>query len=625
MRLRGYVLFIALIFVLQNANTQPDRWQQKVNYKMKIDFDVNNHQFTGEQELKYWNNSPDTLNKVFYHLYFNAFQPNSMMDVRSRTIVDPNVKVGSRIYGLSPEEIGYQRILELKQDGKAIRYEVSGTILEVELLKPLLPGKSTELSMKFESQVPVQIRRSGRNNAEGIDYSMSQWYPKLCEYDYQGWHANPYIGGEFYGVWGDFDVEIKIDGRYTLAAGGILKNADKIGRGYSDHKEKVSEKKVTWKWEAKNVHDFMWAADRDYVVKSHLNANGVKCFYVYQEGEKTTENWELLPNIMDKAFSFIDKRYGKYPYPVYYFIQGGDGGMEYPMGTLITGERTLRRLASVCVHELMHSWYHMMLGTNESLYAWMDEGFTNFTQGEVMNYLTIQKLIPGRIVDNPHLQSIQELLAFHRYGISEPLSTHSDHFMTNTAYGEAAYTKGEVLLEQLRYIMGDKAFYGGLKRYFNVWKFKHPNPNDFFRIMERESGLELDWFKEYFVNTTHYPDYAIDSVTASGEEKTQFNLRRIGYMPMPLDVVVTYRDGSKSLINIPLRIMRGSKPMESDTIHYVLEEDWPWTHPQYSFTLDYGISSIAKVEIDPSRRMVDLDLSNNTWINKSVIEGKSED
>ncbi|NUO02857.1 MAG: M1 family peptidase, partial [Saprospiraceae bacterium] len=166
---------------------QPDRWQQAVNYKMDIDFDVRTHRFEGEQELTYFNNSPDTLYRVFYHLYFNAFQPGSMMDMRSRTIPDPDGRVGDRISKLKPDEIGYHNILSLKQNGKKVSYKVVETILEVTLAEPIMPGSRTVFDMEFESQVPVQIRRSGRDNKEGIDYSMAQWYPKMCEYDYQGW------------------------------------------------------------------------------------------------------------------------------------------------------------------------------------------------------------------------------------------------------------------------------------------------------------------------------------------------------------------------------------------------------------------------------------------------------
>ena len=608
----AFPILISLILFTGQTQGQVDRWQQHVEYKMKIDFDVHDHRFTGEQEIKYKNNSPDTLYKVFYHLYFNAFQPNSMMDMKSRTILDPDGRVGSRIGKLKDSEQGYHKIDELLQDGKICRYEVVGTILEVELTKPLLPGKTTKLEMKFNSQVPVQIRRSGRNNKEGIDYSMAQWYPKLCEYDYQGWHANPYVGREFYGVWGDFEVEIAIDGRYTLAGSGILQNLDKMGRGYSDRKVKRDFDKVKWKFKAENVHDFVWAADRDYIVKPYTFYDGTQGYFVYQPGDRTTENWEKLPGIMDVALKYMNKRYGKYPYPVYSFIQGGDGGMEYPMATLITGERSLSSLVGVSVHEWMHSWYQMVLGTNESLYAWMDEGFTSFATSEVMNELKIQKLVPGKPEDNPHLSNINTYVHHALSGREEASIVHADHFVTNTAYGRSAYTKGSVLMKQLEYILGAPNHAELLLKYFNTWKFKHPNANDFIRVAEKVSGLELDWFKEYFVNTTHQIDYGVVEVTES-DTATHIMLAKYGGMPMPLDVVIDYEDGTQSMVYIPLRIMRGEKPNEFSKMHFVLEEDWPWTHPTYQFALDKSLGKVVKVSIDPSNRLADVRRSNNSW------------
>lgn len=603
-----FLLFTGLAFA------QPGRWQQAANYVMDIDFDVKSHQFTGKQQLDYQNNSPDQLDRVFYHLYFNAFQPGSMMDVRSRTIADPDSRVGSRIAGLGPDEIGYHHILSLTQDGKPVKYEVVGTILEVELHHPIAPNSSSTFEMEFESQVPVQIRRTGRNNAEGVDYSMAQWYPKMCEYDYQGWHTNPYVGREFYGIWGDFDVTIHIDKDYVVAASGYLQKPEEIGFGYAGKEVKVKHKgkKVSWQFLAPNVHDFLWAADPDYTHETLERPDGLTLHFFYLKTPTNQDAWSQLPNIMSNAFDFINDRFGPYAYRQYSFIQGGDGGMEYPMATLITGERGLNSLVGVSVHELMHSWYQMMLGTNESLYPWMDEGFTSFASSEVGNHLREQGLLPGKSRENPHAGTVRSYVQFTQTGLEEPLSTHADHFVTNTAYGRAAYTKGAVFLVQLNYIMGDDAFRKGMLNYFNSWKFKHPNANDFIRIMEKESGLELDWFKEYFVNTTHTIDYGIKSVKEEGKA-TLVQLQKNGVMPMPLDLLVTYKDGSEEYFNIALRIMRGNKPQEFSDVGYSTLVDWPWTHPEYEFKIPVSLENVTKIEIDPSGRLADVDLSNNVW------------
>jgi Peptidase family M1 domain len=590
-----------------------ERWQQRAEYTMDVDFDHTNHQYSGTQKLDYFNNSPDELNKAFFHLYMNAFQPGSAMDVRSRLIADPDPRVGDRISRLKPNEIGYLKVKSLKLNGKPCKFITEGTILEVTLPQNIAPLSKVTFDMEFEGQVPIQIRRNGRMNREGVDYSMAQWYPKLCEYDYQGWHANPYIGREFYGVWGDFDVSINIDQKYTIGGSGILQNPLEIGKGYA---EKATPKpvngKLKWHFKAKNVHDFMWGADPDYKHTTLKGEDGTLFHYFYIPSEKT-ETWEKLPAIMSKAFAYMGENYGKYPYSDFSFVQGGDGGMEYAMSTLITGERNLISLVGVSVHEAFHSWYQGVLGSNESLYGWMDEGFTSFASNHTMNYLKAQKLLPGyKPEPDPIEGDIAGYVRLAQSGSEEPLSTHADHFNTNTAYGLGSYVKGAVFLQQLNYIEGEATFKKAMLNYFNTWKFKHPNVNDFIRIHEKASGLELDWFKEYFVNTTHTIDYGVESVVQN-ESKTQITLKRVGFMPMPIDIVVTYADGTKELLYIPLDILRGEKPNDMGSLKRTVLPDWQWTDKNYTVYLNAALKNVTKIEIDPSYRMADVDDTNNTW------------
>ncbi|MEM6320447.1 MAG: M1 family metallopeptidase [Bacteroidota bacterium] len=606
----GIVLFLTVTILL---TAQADRWQQRALYQMDIQMDVETHKLQGTQRLVYFNNSPDELNRVFYHLYFNAFQPGSMMDVRNQTLPDADPRVGMRISKLKTNEYGYQRIKSLKVNGQAVQYKTVGTILEVTLNEPILANNSAIFDMEFEAQVPVQIRRTGRDNKEGIAYSMAQWYPKMAEYDYQGWHANPYIGREFHGIWGDFDVKITIDKDYLVGGSGYLQNPNEIGHGYEDDGVKVKQnrkqKTHTWHFIAPNVHDFMWAADPDYTHTRLQAENGPMMHFFYQENKATKDNWEALPKIMDKAFTFINENYGKYPYKQYTFIQGGDGGMEYPMATLITGERNLGSLVGVSVHELMHSWYQMVLGTNESLYPWMDEGFTSFASSEVMNHLRAIKSLPGKVADFPQQGSYGGYFALANSGREEPMTTHADHYTTNFAYGRAAYSKGATFLSQLRYVIGEENVAKGLLTYFDTWKFKHPNVNDFIRIMEKQSGIELDWYKEYFVHTTQQIDYGITGVNEK-DGKTTVILNKVGGMPMPLDVVVKYADGSMETFYIPLRIMRGEKPAKEGEKRTVVR-DWPWTHPYYQFEVPTAKANILSIEIDPSKLMADVNRENN--------------
>ncbi|SEJ09255.1 Peptidase family M1 [Dyadobacter sp. SG02] len=595
------LLLVALAF---QVSAQSDRWQQRAKYQMEIDFDAVKHQYKGTQKLVYTNNSPDTLQKVFYHLYLNAFQPGSQMDVRSRSISDPDTRVKDRISKLSPAEIGYEKVLSLKQNGKSLKYEVVGTILEVTLNEKILPKSQHTFDMAFEAQVPLQIRRTGRANAEGIDYSMAQWYPKMSEYDYEGWHANPYIGREFYGIWGDFDVKITMDAAYTIAGTGYLQNPDKIGHGYSN--KNVTHKpgeRLTWHFIAPEVHDFMWAADRDYqhdVVKVDDNLD----LHFFYQTDTLANSWKQMEPLAVRSFKIMNEQFGRYPYKQYSVIQGGDGGMEYPMATLITGRLSLHSLTSVTVHESIHSWFQGLLGTNESKYPWMDEGFTTYAQNIVMGELFPAKGDPQRAATTSYRSLVKA-------GIEEPLTTHADHYNTNKAYSIASYNKGAVFLNQLNYIMGKETFQRGMKRYFNEWKFKHPNPTDLKRIMEKESGLELDWFWENFVGTTKTIDYSIREVLSNAGQ-TDVVLERIGQIPMPLDVVVSYKDGTQENFYIPLEIMRGEKN-EKLYAKTTQMADWGWTYPEYSFTIDRNTSDIQAIVIDPSQRMADIDPDNNVW------------
>lgn len=625
------VLLTAFLFLFTfNIHAQPDTyWQQRAEYEMDIDVDAENHQLEGTQTLTYYNNSPDTLNRVFYHLYFNAFQPGSMMDVRSRTIADPDGRVRDRIYHLSDDEIGYHRINSLQQDGSNVTFSVDETIMEVTLDEPILPGEQTVFTMEFESQVPLQIRRSGRDNAEGVEFSMSQWYPKISEYDERGWHPNPYIAREFHGVWGSFDVTISIDSSYVLGATGHLQNPQEIGYGYEKEGETVNRPdspKLTWHWKADKVHDFMWAADPDYTHTTAQVPDGPTLHFLYQTDpvaenssdgaqQGLKENWEKLPGYAVKAFQFMNENFGNYPYSKYSFIQGGDGGMEYPMATLITGNRSFRGLVGVSVHELIHAWYQGVLANNESLYAWFDEGFTSYASS-----LTMDHLFNNGNGENPHRGSYNSYFSIARSDMEEALDTHADHFHSNRAYGTGSYSKGAVFLSQLQYVVGNEVFSRGMKRFFNAWKFKHPTGRDFLRVMEKESDMILDWYYQHFIESTRTIDYGITSIIGMGDS-TYVTLKRHDLMPMPVDLMVTYNDGSRELYYIPLRIMRGEKNNDQyPDVEQIIKPDWPWVNPTYSLSIPSPASSIESIEIDPSQRMADIDRENNLLIMQEYIQ-----
>lgn len=602
-------LFIAIGLVCMTLQLDAQGyWQQKVDYKMTVDLDHTNHQYTGKQTLTYFNQSPEEITQVYYHLYFNAFQPGSAMDERSQNIEDPDPRVGSRISKLSPAEQGFLHVKSLKMDGKAVTFVENETILEVTLPKAIPAGGKAVFEMEFNGQVPLQIRRSGRNNNEGIDYSMSQWYPKMCEYDEDGWHPNPYIGREFYGIWGDFDVQITMDKSYMIGATGELTNAAEIGKGFTKDETKVKPlpgNKLVWKWKAINVHDFVWAADPDFVHDQIQVPDGPMLHFFYQADPSYVDNWKKLPEFTSKAFQDLSKHFGKYPYPVYSVIQGGDGGMEYPMATLITGNRKLPSLVGVTVHEAAHSWYQGVLATNESLYPWMDEGFTSYASAEVMDQLF------ASATATPHDNAYADYISLATDGKEEVLSTHADHYHTNHAYGSASYSKGEVYLAQLGYIVGEEMLDKIILKYFETWKFKHPDANDFIRVAEKESGMVLDWYNEYFVNTTKTIDYAIGGFL-SDDKKTEVVIQRKGLMPMPLEVEVIYADQSRELFYMPLDIMRGEKKSNGYSGKWTLMNDVNWVKENIVITINKPSKEIESITIDPTDTMADIDRANNS-------------
>ncbi len=611
--LAGLIIALCGLTSTIKAQGNTSYWQQHVDYTMDVSMDVKNYQFTGTQKLVYTNNSPDELTRVYYHLYFNAFQPGSEMDVRLQSIPDPDRRMmhegKSRIATLSPDEIGYLRVSQLNQDGQPVTFKEEGTILVVSLNKPIPAGGKATFDMSFTGQVPEQVRRSGRNSSEGIALSMSQWYPKMAEYDFEGWHATPYIGREFHGVWGDYDVKITLDKNYTVGGTGYLQNAQEVGHGYETPGSKVKRvkgKTLTWHFKAPQVHDFMWAADPEYIHDIVQMENGPTLHFLYKDNKEILENWKNLQPKTVEAMEFFNNNLGEYPYDQYSVIQGGDGGMEYAMGTLITGERTIGSLVGVMVHELAHSWFQHVLATNETKHEWMDEGFTSFISSLCMNLIMDQKK------ENPFEGSYNSYYRLIEAGEERPQTTHADRYDLNFSYSVAAYSKGAIFLSQLGYIIGQDKLMETLRKYYEDFKFTHPTPTDFIRTAEKVSHMELNWYLTDWTQTTNTIDYGIKEVVAEGD-KTKISLERIGSMPMPIDIFVIYNDGTQETLYAPLRMMYGEKENPYPTLKRTVLQNWPWAYPNYSFELNKPLNSIKAIVIDPSQLMADINFENNFW------------
>ena len=613
------ILAICGFALALSAQAQDNHWQQQADYQMNVTMNVKNFQYKGVQKVTYINNSPDTLTTVFFHLYFNAFQPNSEMDANLQTLPDPDGRMAtnigtpqrpiyeSRIAKLNPDEIGYLRVKKLTQDGVPATISHESTILKVTLPTPILPHSRTVLGLDFEGQVPVMIRRAGRNSPDGVALSMAQWYPKMVAYDHKGWHTTEYLGREFYGVWGNFDVKITLDKTYLVGASGVLQNPNEIGFGYEDKGVKVPTTKSatkTWHFIAERVHDFTWAADPQYVHDKHQLADGKTIHFIYK---KYKDTWKQIQEPMLKVFDYYNQLVGKYPWPQYSFIQGGDGGMEYAMCTLMVGNEKYERLVGTAAHELAHAWFQHLLATDEAAYPWMDEGFTSYIE-----YLAEHQILKTKKTANPFDSAYKGYFGLVKSGFQEPTITHSDRFATNYAYSVTAYYKGLLFLTQLDYLMGNEALQKTLKRYYNEYAFKNPTPNDFIRIAEKVSGMQLQWFLNEFMETDHTADYAISKVEGKGN-KTEVTLKRVGRLPLSIDLWVTDKADNIRYVYVPLRMTYAEKPNTYPAYPRTVLPAWGWGNPTYTFTLDMPLEDIKSITLDPENKSVDTDKENNSF------------
>jgi aminopeptidase N len=311
------------------------------------------------------------------------------------------------------------------------------------------------------------------------------------------------------------------------------------------------------------------------------------------------DEWQQVADNMVKAFPYIESQFGKYPYKQFSFIQGGDGGMEYPMATLLKGAGE-----SVVYHELLHSWFPMIMSNNESLTPWIDEGFASYAEGKVVAFLK------SDTSGTEHKDNYAAYVQLARSAYAEPLTTHADQYKTNYGYSRSSYSKGAVFYEQLGYIIGRQNLHLMFLELYRKFRFRHVDQHDILRVAESVSGMQLGWYGSYFVNTTNTINYGIDSLWQEGN-KIKVRMKNTGQMPMPIDLMITFKDGSKHLAHIPQYLSFGNKPAEDSTVKRTVHEPWKATHPTYTVELDGALINVQLAEIDPSQRMADVNRNDN--------------
>ncbi|MCX7761210.1 MAG: M1 family metallopeptidase [Candidatus Kryptonium sp.] len=621
-------LFIFLLLPSFLFSQRVGYFQQRVDYVMDVFLDTKTHKLIGKQVAVYHNNSPDTLYEIFYHLYLNAFKPGSSMQVRGDVIRNG---LGERIRTLKPEEYGWTNVKSLKANDEEIEFEIFDTVLKAKLKKPLVPGSSVKLEMEFESQIPKQTRRNGRDNREGVDYSMAQWYPKICEYDFEGWHVNQYIEREFYGVWGSFDVKITLPADYLVGATGVIQNPNEVMCGYelgavdtvifpSQWKKNSGSKFKTWHFKAEKVHDFAWVADRDYIHEItwlQLENDTIIIHLLYQPDVYML--WRETGKFTKEIIKLYSEWFYKYPYKTFTVAQAGDGGMEYPTLIMITGRRGRTSMIGILAHEIGHIWFYGLIGNNETKEAWIDEGgasfvtpriFKNFLGEKWSDFVGIDKML------RPNLDiygGYRNYIRFSNLGYEEPVLLHSDFFREPITYTNAVYGKGASVFEMLEYVVGDSVFDKIMKEFFKEWVFKHPTTKDFERTAEKVSGMKLDWFFDQWLKTTRKCDYSIENfsgkwTTENGlkKYKIKVKLRNRGQIVMPVDLYIYFEDGTYQKVIIPLDIQLKAK-QEPDAI---VLPPWFWVNPSYELEISFD-KKVKMVEIDSRLRLRDINRLNN--------------
>jgi hypothetical protein len=586
------LISISLFFIPIQFFAQSTYWQQKVDYSIEATIDDKNNQLNGDQTLVYFNNSPDTLHEIYFHLYWNAFKKGSHAFERQAALSN------SQVLAFNSDEYGEITIQSLRIEGEVHSINVFESIGQIKLNKQLLPGKSVNISIQFVSKIPACINRAGKNNVAGTDFTFTQWYPKICRYDNMGWHTDPYFGREFAGTFGNFAVQVLCDSSFTVAGTGVLKDKSYKTKGWkpaTSSREKTNLER--WEFVAENVHDFAFALEKEWN-HEELIIDGITFHFFY--GSNYKDAWKSLILNWPKAYAICKEEFGKYPYPQFSFIQAGEGYMEYPMCTMLESGRS--DFFSTACHEFMHNFFYGIYGTDENLYHWMDEGLTSYAEERISNV--------NKLTKNPASGAIANYNWITDLYIEEPISTAANHFDADYPYYNAAYYKGQLFPELIRYIIGDSTMRAGFSRYYSKWKFKQPDPTDFVKTFEDVSRMELTWFQNYWLNTTKKIDFSIDSVFKSDEGIT-IVVENKG-IPMPLEFSIQLKNGNKKYYYIPLDLTNNVK---SNFLHptEVLEK-WSCARRNYTITLsNIKWKELKSIQLDPDGFMPDLNPANNQY------------
>jgi hypothetical protein len=589
-------------------------WQNKADYDLRATLDTATKSVRGEMTLRYTNHSPDTLRFLWLQTEQNAFRANSL----NSYIFPQDSRFGAREFAGGYTFARIEQVLGSGAKARRVKPKVreNETMTKVDFAEPLAPGKTATIEIAY--RFPVPEHGADRMGREGSLYEIAQWYPRAAVYDdVRGWNIEPYLGqGEFYLDYGDYNLSVTVPAGYIVAATGALENtkevlpaaqvarlaeaakgekviniitADELKSGAA--RPKSASGTFTWKFKAKNVRDAVWAASPEF----QWDASSYKGSYAFAYYRPSAADlWKDAADMSRMSIQEYSERWFQYPWPHISAVEGPISGMEYPMLAMENHSRTKYDLYNVVTHEIGHMWFPMIVGSNERAFMWQDEGFNTF-----INYFSEARRYPEqgdlfKRAQNDRLGAVEGAM---RAGVDKPILVGPDR-INPQLLGLAAYVKPAVGLELLREeILGPETFDDAFRTYTARWAFKHPTPADFFRTMEDVSGRRLDWFwREWFVENPHF-DQTLDTVVV--QKRGDTTVVNVAYANrargvLPIRARFTLSDGSKVDYNYPAEVW------STNTTRYVR---------QYKFA---GKTPV-KIELDPDKRLIDTDRSNNTW------------
>lgn len=591
---------------LASGKPGPRYWQQRADYTIAATLDTAKKELTGRVEIRYTNNSPDNLSFLWVHLEQNLYRSRS----QGAAIFASDSRWGVRGFegGIS--------LTEVRVNGKAATYHIDDTRMRLNLPGGLRSGGGS-VKVEISYSFPIPEHGSDRMGRSGVVYEIAQWYPRVAVYDdVRGWNAEPYLGqGEFYLNYGNYDFSLTVPAGYIVAATGTLQNASQVlTRAQRQRLDQAAKSDTvisivtaeeaaangllmqsgtkTWRFKADNVRDVAWSAAPDYRWDA-TSWNGIICQALYPIS-MAGKAWESAAEQTRYSIKLYSEMFHPYPYPQATSVAGPVGGMEYPMFMMIHTGRgdpdNPDAIFGTLDHEHGHSWFPMMVGTNERRYAWFDEGLNMY-----MNTFALERRYKGTPAEDVFSTFMRNWRSVKERGIDVPLMTVPDR-VPFAALGAIVYRKPAALFFTLRnHIVGPAAFDQAMKEFIHVWAFKHPTPYDFFRFVEAYHGADLSWYWRAFWYTNNVLDIAVDGVTAEtigDANHSRVTLRNKTGVPFPVTLRIKLVSGGVYEVTLPVEIWANS-----DTFVYTY----------------VGTQSIVGVRIFPDPTVPDWDESNNVW------------